>query len=175
MAELLELAKNLRPLLTPKVGQGYDIHAFEEGERVRLGGVDIPYHRQLKGHSDADVLTHAVMDALLGAAGLPDIGYHFPPGQEEYRNIDSILLLKRVCGLLKEKELEITQVDVMLIAESPKIGPHRESIRGVLAQAMEIEVEQIALKATTNEKLGALGRSEGIACFAVALLLPRLH
>ncbi len=149
-------------------GIGYDAHRFGEGRKLVLGGVEIPHSRGLEGHSDADVLTHAIADALLGAIGERDIGHHFPNTDESIRGISSLEILRRVGEILAEKNCRVTNVDATLIAEAPKIGPHLEAMRTKLAAALGIEATQVGLKATTNEGMGALGRSEGMAAMAVA-------
>ncbi len=149
-------------------GIGYDAHRFGEGRKLVLGGVEIPHSRGLEGHSDADVLTHAIADALLGAIGERDIGHHFPNTDESIRGISSLEILRRVGQILAEKNCRVTNVDATLIAEAPKIGPHLEAMRTKLAAALGIEATQVGLKATTNEGMGALGRSEGMAAMAVA-------
>ncbi len=157
--------------MSMRVGIGYDIHQFGDGHDVVLGGVTIPYARRLIGHSDADVLLHAVMDALLGAAGLSDIGHHFPNTDPAYRGISSLRLLGHVMSLIRQAGYEIGNIDATVLAEQPKIGPHLAAMRECMATQMEIAPQQIGIKATTNETLGAIGRGEGIAAMAVALLL----
>jgi len=149
-------------------GIGYDAHRFVEGRRLVLGGVEIPHARGLAGHSDADVLSHAIADALLGAAGERDIGHHFPNSDEAIRGISSLQILRRVEEILAEKKFRITNVDATLIAEAPKIGSHLDSMRENVAAALGIDVSCIGIKATTNEGMGALGRGEGMAALAVA-------
>lgn len=149
-------------------GIGYDAHRFGEGRKLVLGGVEIPHARGLEGHSDADVLTHAIADALLGAIGERDIGHHFPNTDETIRGISSLEILRRVGEILTEKNCRVTNVDATLIAEAPKIGPHIETMRAKLAAALGIDVTQVGIKATTNEGMGALGRGEGMAAMAVA-------
>ena len=151
-----------------RVGTGFDVHALTEGRKLILGGVDIPFGRGLDGHSDADVLTHAVMDALLGAAGLGDIGLHFPDTDPAYEGISSLQLLQNVREKLKEAFYEIGNIDVTLIAQKPKIRPYVDEMRKNLADALQIDVSRINIKGTTTEKLGFAGREEGIACEAVA-------
>jgi 2-C-methyl-D-erythritol 2,4-cyclodiphosphate synthase len=147
-----------------RVGVGYDSHRFEDGRRLVLGGVEIAHPQGLAGHSDADVLTHAVIDALLGAAGLGDLGEHFPADDERWRDADSLDLLRTVLGMLSGS---IANVDATLIAEQPTLKPHRAEMERNLSQALSAAV---SVKATTNEGLGWIGRGEGIACVAVALL-----
>ncbi len=154
-----------------RVGNGYDVHPLLPGRRLVLGGVDIPFDRGLGGWSDADVLTHAIIDALLGAAALGDIGQHFPPGDMRYKDISSLLLLEHVAALLREHGYTVGNVDATLVAEQPKMAPHIPQMRRRLADTLGIAQEQVSVKATTNEGLGALGAGEGIAAWAVALLI----
>jgi 2-C-methyl-D-erythritol 2,4-cyclodiphosphate synthase len=154
-------------------GIGYDSHRFAAGRRLILGGVEIPYDRGLQGHSDADVLTHAVIDALLGAAGLGDIGEHFPDSDERYRDADSIALLGAVVTLVIAAGLDIENVDCTVMLETPKLGPHRATIRTRLAQALGLPVQHVNVKATTGEGIGFVGRGEGAAALAVASLRNR--
>ena len=153
-----------------RIGQGYDIHCFNEGRPMILGGVsfDTPYG--LDGHSDADVLTHAICDSLLGAAGLPDIGHYFPNTDPKYKNIDSQELLKEVAQAIRKEGYEIGNIDASLIAEKPKIAPRVDEMKTILAQSAGIQTNQIGIKATTNEGLGSLGRGEGAAAHATCLL-----
>ncbi|MCG0238233.1 MAG: 2-C-methyl-D-erythritol 2,4-cyclodiphosphate synthase [Firmicutes bacterium] len=153
-----------------RVGIGYDAHRLVPGRPLVLGGVTIPSEVGLEGHSDADVLTHAVMDALLGAAGLRDIGHHFPDTDPALAGAYSLGLLARVRGLLQEQGWRPVNIDATLIAERPRIAPYREAMRNHLAQALGLAPGDVSLKATTNEGLGALGRGEGIAAIAVALI-----
>lgn len=153
-----------------RVGLGYDIHPLKEGRKLFLAGVHIPYQRGLCGHSDGDVLSHALMDSLLGAAGLQDIGYWFPPSSPSTEGIRSIILLEEVCEKIREKRWEIENVDTTLIAEEPLIAPFVGKMKKTLSLAMKVSEEVIGVKATTNEGLGSLGKGEGIACFAVSLL-----
>ena len=150
-----------------RIGQGYDVHRLVEGRKLILGGVDIPFDRGLEGHSDADVLIHAIMDALLGAAGLGDIGRYFPDTDPEYEGISSIRLLQKVHGMLEEAYYQIGNIDATLICQRPKITPHTERMRQNLADALDIDVSRINIKATTTERLGFTGREEGIACDAI--------
>ena len=156
-----------------RVGYGYDIHRFKEGRPCILGGVTIESPIGPDGHSDADVLIHALMDALLGAAGLRDIGYYFPPEDMQFKGISSMELLRRVNLLLKEEGLKAYNVDVMVIAEAPKLKPHIEQMKENIARVLDMEPGYISVKATTNEMLGALGRKEGIAAQAVVTLCER--
>ena len=153
-----------------RIGIGLDLHRFVSGRKLILGGVEIPYAKGLEGHSDADVLTHAICDALLGAAGLGDIGLHFPPSDSEFRDISSLELLRRVCGMLKQRGFAIVNVDAVLVLEEPKVAPFFPSMKEKLASVLEIPPERINLKATRPEGLGALGREEGVFAQAVALL-----
>ena len=154
-------------------GIGYDTHRFAEGRKLVLGGVEIPHVRGLEGHSDADVLTHAIADALLGAIGERDIGHHFPNTEEAIRGISSLAILQTVGEILAEKKCRIVNVDATLIAEAPKIGPHLEAMRGKISAVLGIDVLRVGIKATTNEGMGALGRGEGIAALAVASVEQR--
>ena len=154
-------------------GIGYDSHRFAPGRRLILGGVEIPYERGLDGHSDADVLTHAVIDALLGAAGLGDIGEHFPDSDERYRDADSLALLGAVVTLVIAAGLEIENVDCTVILQEPKLGAHREEIRTRLAQALDLPAQRVNVKATTGEGIGFVGRGEGAAALAIASLRNR--
>lgn len=153
-----------------RVGIGYDIHKLGEGEKLVLGGVTIPHTHGLIGHSDADVIVHAVMDAILGAAAQGDIGQHFPNTDSKYRGCSSIELLKEVVTLISNLKFEIENIDVMAIAEAPKLLPHVEKMRANIARACNIKVDQVGIKATTNEGVGFIGRGEAIAAQAVALL-----
>lgn len=156
-----------------RVGFGYDVHRFKEGRPCVLGGVTIESPIGPDGHSDADVLLHAVMDALLGAAGLRDIGYYFPPEDAAYKGISSMILLERVHSLLKEKGFSAYNIDVMVIAEAPKLKPHVETMKKNISRALELPIDHVSIKATTNEGLGALGRTEGIAAQAVVTICAR--
>ena len=153
-----------------RIGIGYDVHQLCENRKLILGGVEIPFERGLLGHSDADVLIHAVMDAILGALGLGDIGKHFPDQDPAYCGISSVKLLERVIQLMKQEGFKIGNVDAVVIAQRPKIGPYFPAMKAILADAMECEAGQINLKATTEEKLGFTGREEGMAAEAVCLL-----
>lgn len=154
-----------------RIGQGYDVHRLVEGRPLYLCGLKLDHTHGLLGHSDADVAIHALCDALLGAAAMRDIGYHFPDNDPRYKGIDSKRLLEEVCRLLGKNGFEIGNVDVTVIAEAPKIKPHIENMREVLAGVMKIPVESVSVKATTTEGLGFTGRREGIAAQAVALLV----
>lgn len=152
-------------------GIGYDSHRLAEGRALIIGGVRIESARGLDGHSDADVLTHAVIDALLGAAGLGDIGEHFPDTDERWRDADSIVLLDAVLVLLGERGLAVVNVDCTVIIEAPKLGPHKAAIRARLAEALRLDVQRVNVKATTGEGMGFVGRQEGIAALAIAELV----
>jgi 2-C-methyl-D-erythritol 2,4-cyclodiphosphate synthase len=149
-------------------GIGYDCHRFAEGRPLILGGVEVPFERGLDGHSDADVLTHAVIDALLGAAALGDIGQHFPDTDERYRGADSIELLRAAAGMLDEHGVTVLHVDATVVIERPAVAPHRDEIRGRLAEALGIAPGQVNVKATRGEGMGFVGRGEGAAALAVA-------
>lgn len=156
-----------------RVGIGLDYHRFGKGRKLIIGGVEIPYERGLIGHSDADVLTHAICDALLGAAGLGDLGLHFPPEDPRYEGISSLKLLGRVREMLAEKGHRIENVDAVVVAEEPKLAPHFKRMKKALAQTLKISLERINIKATLPEGLGALGHGEGMMAQAVALLSRR--
>ena len=156
-----------------RVGHGYDVHRLTEGRKLILGGVDIPWEKGLLGHSDADVLTHALMDALLGAAGLGDIGRHFPDNDPAYAGANSLNLLERVMKLLGDNGYTVGNVDVTVLAQRPKLAPHIPQMRDNLAQVMGVEPARVNIKATTEEGLGFTGAGEGIAAHAVALIERR--
>jgi 2-C-methyl-D-erythritol 2,4-cyclodiphosphate synthase len=153
-----------------RTGIGYDSHAFAPGRRLVLGGVEIAHDRGLVGHSDADVLTHAVIDGLLGAAALGDIGEHFPDTDERYRDASSIELLRSTVALLHERGFRVVNVDATVVIERPHVAPHRERIRATLAAALELTVARVSVKATRGEGMGFVGREEGAAALAVATL-----
>jgi len=153
-------------------GIGYDIHPLGKGRKLILGGVEIPHKKGLIGHSDGDVLSHAVMDSLLGAAALGDIGCWFPDNEPAFEGVRSADLLRRVYQILLEKGWRISNIDVTVIAEVPKISPFREKIRTSLGEAVKLPLDRVNIKATTHEKMGSLGRGEGIACVAVSLVFP---
>ncbi len=155
-----------------RVGLGYDVHKLVEGRNLILGGVKIPYEKGLLGHSDADVIVHAIMDALLGAAALGDIGQHFPDTDPKYEGISSIALLEHVGKLLEENNYIIENIDATIIAQKPKMMPHLPQMRENVAKALGIEVNQVSIKATTEEGLGFTGSGEGISAQAICLLLP---
>jgi 2-C-methyl-D-erythritol 2,4-cyclodiphosphate synthase len=156
-----------------RVGIGYDIHRFQEGRRLLLGGVEIAGEEGLGGHSDADVLLHAIMDALLGAAGLSDIGHFFPPDDPTFAGADSRELLARTMQMIGPLGYAVENVDATVIAERPRLAPHIKAMRQRIAETLEIDESRVSVKATTNEGLGDIGRGEGIAALAVALLVPR--
>lgn len=153
-----------------RVGFGYDVHALVEGRDLWLGGIKLEHEKGLLGHSDADVLLHAVCDALLGAANMRDIGYHFPDTAGEYENIDSKILLKKTVALIREKGYEIGNVDATICAERPKMKARIPEMKQVMAQVMGIDSDDISIKATTTERLGFTGREEGISAYAVVLI-----
>lgn len=153
-----------------RIGTGYDVHKLVEGRKLIIGGVEIPYEKGLLGHSDADVLVHAIMDALLGAAALGDIGKHFPDKDPKYKGADSLMLMREVRRILDENGFEIENVDSTIIAQAPKMSPHIEEMRRKIAEALGIDVSQVSVKATTEERLGFTGRGEGISAQAVALI-----
>lgn len=153
-----------------RIGQGYDVHRLVEGRKLILGGVEIPYEKGLLGHSDADVLLHAVMDALLGAGALGDIGQHFPDSDERYKGISSLALLKEVGKILQENGYIVENIDSTVIAQKPKLLPYRPQMAKNIAEALGIELDQVSVKATTEEGLGFTGTGEGISAQAVALL-----
>ena len=153
-----------------RIGHGYDVHRLVAGRALILGGVNIPFELGLDGHSDADVLLHAVMDALLGAAGLRDIGYHFPNTDMRYKGADSMELLRCVAGKLKDAGYRVSNVDVTMIAQQPKLKPHIPQMAENIANALEIDIGRVNVKATTEEHLGFTGTMEGMACHAVCLL-----
>jgi 2-C-methyl-D-erythritol 2,4-cyclodiphosphate synthase len=153
-----------------RTGIGYDCHRFVAGRPLVIGGVRIPFEQGLLGHSDADVLTHAVIDALLGAAGLGDIGEHFPDTDERYRGADSLALLRRTVALLTEHGFTVVNVDATVVTEAPKLLAHRPQVRSNLAAAMDVDPGQVNVKATRGEGMGFVGRGEGAACLAIATL-----
>ena len=153
-----------------RIGHGYDVHRLTEGRALILGGVTVPYDKGLDGHSDADVLTHAIMDALLGAAGLEDIGCLFPDTDEEFRGISSLLLLEKVAGELEKKRVCVVNVDATILAQAPRLAPYRKQMRQNIAEALCVGVERVGVKATTEEHLGFTGDGSGMAAHAVALV-----
>ncbi len=168
IADELLRSEPSRPTGTIRVASGYDVHAFGPGDAVMLGGVRIPHAKKLTGHSDADVVLHALTDALLGVIAEGDIGVHFPPSDARWRGVASEIFLKHAASLVRERGGVIVHVDVTLICEAPRIGPHREPMRAAIAAMLGLEVGQISIKATTNEGLGFIGRGEGIAAMATA-------
>jgi len=154
-----------------KVGFGYDVHQLVEGRALWLGGIKLDAVKGALGHSDADVLIHAICDAILGAANMRDIGFHFSNTDDQWAGVDSKVLLKEVCRMVREKGWEISNVDASLALENPKINPHINKMQAALSLAMDLPEEDISIKATTNEKLGYVGREEGVNAFAVALLV----
>lgn len=156
--------------MTIRIGNGYDIHRLTTGRRLILGGVEIDHELGLLGHSDADVLTHAIMDAMLGALSLGDIGHYFPPTDQKWAGADSLVLLSQVNQLILDKGWKIGNIDSVVVAERPKLKPHIEKMRDKIAGVLQLEPTQIGIKATTNEKLGPVGREEGICAYAVVLL-----
>ena len=153
-----------------RIGQGLDVHAFTTGDHVMLGGMRIPHHHGVASHSDGDVVLHALCDALLGALSLGDIGQHFPPGEETWRDADSLDLLARVYAMLQQRGWRVGNVDLTVVCEAPRVSPHTAGMRQAIAKALEIDPEQVSVKATTTEQLGFCGRGEGIAAMAVALI-----
>lgn len=154
-----------------RIGMGYDVHRLEENRDLIIGGEKIEYEKGLLGHSDADVLTHAIMDAILGAAGEGDIGLHFPDTSGEFKDISSIILLKRVKDIIDKKGFTIGNIDATIIAQAPKMRPHIDAMRKNIADALQVDISQINIKATTEEHLGFTGRCEGIASEAICLLM----
>ena len=153
-----------------KVGLGYDIHRLQKGEKLILGGVEIPFDSGLQGHSDADVLTHALIDALLGAMGMGDIGQHFPDSDQQYHNISSLVLLEKVYEIMLEEKYELNNADLILVAEKPKITPFSESIVSNLSDKLNTEQQKINFKATTAERLGFIGKGQGMSAKAIVSL-----
>jgi 2-C-methyl-D-erythritol 2,4-cyclodiphosphate synthase (EC 4.6.1.12) len=156
-----------------RIGQGFDVHRFAEDRPLILGGVIIPFEKGLAGHSDADVLLHALIDALLGAAGLPDIGMLFPDSEQKYENIDSSILLEQAWQRVIEKGWSLVNADCTILAERPKIGPYKNRMKSRIAEILQVSPEQINIKATTMEKMGFVGHEEGLAALAVVLLEKR--
>ena len=153
-----------------RIGHGYDVHAFAENRKCILGGVDVPCEKGLLGHSDADVLLHAISDSLLGAAALGDIGKHFPDTDPRYKGADSLVLLENVCNLVKSKGYKVNNIDATVIAQMPKLAPYIEEMRANIAKALDVDVDAVSVKATTEEKLGFTGRKEGISAHCVCLI-----
>lgn len=152
------------------VGIGYDIHRFVDGRPFMLGGIDIPHIKGLEGHSDGDALIHAICDAILGAAGLDDIGYQFPVNDDRYLNISSVELLKEVSEKIKKKDLRVEYVDSVIILEEPKIAPFKDNMRRKISAGLGISIDNVSIKATTQEGIGAIGRGEALAAYAIACL-----
>lgn len=167
--EMAEALLNNKRTIT-RTGLGFDVHAFalEPSDSVRLGGIDIPHPKSLKGHSDADVVLHTITDALLGAVAAGDIGDHFPPSNNDFKDMDSVVFLEKSADIVRAKGGEIVNIDITIMCEAPKIGPHKEQMRDNIARILELDVDKISIKATTTEKLGFTGRREGIAAQAVA-------
>lgn len=153
-----------------RIGFGYDVHNFQEGRKLWLGGILLEYDKGLQGHSDADVLIHAICDALLGAANMRDIGFQFPDTAKKYKDIDSKILLKDTMRLIREKGYELGNIDATICAEQPKLNPHIPSMQQCLAEVMQVDADDISIKATTTEKLGFVGRQEGMAAYATVLI-----
>lgn len=153
-----------------RIGQGFDVHAFGEGDHVMLGGVRVPHDRGVLAHSDGDVVLHALCDALLGALALGDIGKHFPPSDEAWRGADSRMFVREVAAMLAARGYELGNADVTVICERPKVGPHAEAMRALIADDLGVDVDRISIKATTTETLGFTGRREGIAALATVLV-----
>lgn len=154
-----------------KVGFGIDVHQMAEGRDCIIGGVKIDHHKGPLGHSDADVLLHAICDALLGAAGLKDIGTYFPDTDQQFKNIDSKILLQKTFGLIRDKGYSVSNVDCSVVMEKPKLKPHIDQMRSNIAGLLDIEADDVSVKATTNEKMGFIGREEGVVAYAVVLLI----
>ena len=157
-----------------RIGNGYDVHRLVEGRKLILGGVEVPHSLGLDGHSDADALVHALCDALLGALGAGDIGAYFPDTDPQWKGISSLLLLKEVMRMCREKGFELANADTIMVAQKPKLAPHLPQMIKNMAATMNVEIERINIKATTTEKLGFAGREEGIAAYAVALLIKNV-
>ncbi len=156
-----------------RIGQGIDAHRFGEGSSIRLGGVDIPFERGIEAHSDGDVVLHAICDAMLGAASLGDLGKHFPSDDDRWHNADSVQMLERVFGLVSAQNLRVSNLDVTVICQAPRLSTHVEAMQAVIAATLEMEKNHVSVKATTTDGLGYTGRGEGIAAHAVVLLSDR--
>lgn len=154
-----------------RIGNGYDVHKLVEGRDLMLGGVKIDYEKGLLGHSDADVLIHAIMDAILGAMAKEDIGYHFPDTSDDYLDIDSRVLLRRVYAMVQEEGYSISNIDATVIMQRPKLRPYIDEMRANIAKDLELSIDRVSIKATTTEKLGFVGREEGVSCIANTILL----
>lgn len=155
-----------------RIGIGYDVHALVEGRKLIIGGVDIPFERGLLGHSDADVLVHAIMDSILGALGEGDIGKHFPDTDEQYKDISSLILLERVYNVMREAKYKVGNIDSIIVAQRPKMAPYIDEMRRNIARILDTDVSNISIKATTTEKLGFEGKEEGIGSYSVCILVP---
>jgi 2-C-methyl-D-erythritol 2,4-cyclodiphosphate synthase len=155
-----------------RIGHGYDVHRFGEGDFITLGGVRIPHTSGLVAHSDGDVVLHALADALLGAVAMGDIGKHFPDTDPQFKGADSRILLRHVMGVVQQKGWKVGNIDATIIAQAPKMAPHIDAMRHAIAEDLQVQLDQVNVKATTTERLGFVGREEGIAVHAVALLLP---
>jgi 2-C-methyl-D-erythritol 2,4-cyclodiphosphate synthase len=156
--------------MSHRIGHGFDVHAFKDGDHVMLGGVRVPHDRGIDAHSDGDVVLHALCDALLGALALGDIGQHFPPSDPRWKDCDSRVFLRHCAALLHVRGWHVSNADITVLAEAPKVGPHRDAMRAAMAAELGIEIDRISVKATTTEKLGYIGRREGLAAEAVVLL-----
>jgi 2-C-methyl-D-erythritol 2,4-cyclodiphosphate synthase len=156
--------------ITTRIGQGYDVHAFGPGDHVMLGGVRIPHDKGVQAHSDGDVVLHALCDALLGALALGDIGMHFPDTDPRWRGVDSRVFVRHIAGLLRERHYAVVNVDTTVLADAPRLGKHRDIMRSNIAADLGIGIDQVNIKATTSEGLGFIGRQEGLACHAIALI-----
>ena len=163
----------MQPTVPLRIGIGYDVHAFGDGDHLMLGGVRVAHTRGLQAHSDGDVLLHAICDALLGALALGDIGKHFPPSDPQWKDVDSRMLLRAVQAMLQERGWRVGNLDSVVVCERPKLAPHIEAMRAVIAEDLRVERDAVAVKATTSERLGFTGREEGIAAQAVVTLIPR--
>jgi 2-C-methyl-D-erythritol 2,4-cyclodiphosphate synthase len=154
-----------------RTGIGFDVHAFVDNRKLIIGGVEIPYEKGLAGHSDADVLLHSITDALLGSLALGDLGKHFPDTDQKYKDADSKILLKDVYNLIKEEGYKIGNIDAVVSAQKPKLSPYIDEMRKIISKLLDTEIENVSVKATTTEKLGYVGREEGIAAFATVLVV----
>lgn len=158
-----------------RIGNGFDVHAFTEGDHIVLGGVKIPHSQSFKAHSDGDVLLHAICDALLGALALGDIGKHFPDTSAQFENIDSRILLKKVYDLVREKHYELQNIDCIIVAQAPKMSPHIDLMRTNIALDLQVSIDQVSVKATTTERLGFEGREEGVSAHVVLILSKKIR
>ena len=155
-----------------RIGQGFDVHAFGDGDHLMLGGVRVPHDRGVVAHSDGDVVVHALCDALLGALALGDIGRHFPPSDPQWKDADSLAFLRHCDGLARARGWTVGNADVTVVCERPKVGPHAEAMRALIAQDLGVDIDAVSVKATTSEALGFIGRGEGVAAQAACLLVP---